>query len=186
MVRGRWREEESSHSNLFHLNKFLRRNCKKILQENVLTPTQINTFTQLTQCYEHHTSYSVLTGIFVTALIRASHRAKYNHFYLDVRPLKSLSALCEGLAVNTNFHIKVVGEVGGSFGYNSYNGKFSVDKAGDNAGTFSKRGSFYIQEMGDYCGSESRSSYFYVKKTGNCYSSHAKYSRFFLQDIQVL
>jgi hypothetical protein len=133
----------------------------------VLTPNEINTFTQLTKQYFEHENYINYTGQFLNGLINSSYNANYNDFYLNLKGFPAINSLCTLLEGKSDNSVKVNigGNVGNHFGWAS---KFLTSKIDGNTNYF--------------CGYQSKNLAIHV--TGNVCVSFGKRSNNLLTLIE--
>ncbi len=82
---------------------------------SVLTPTEIQSFINLTQSDENSQHYVSNTGLFITKLIAISYNGGHNDFVLDVRGLKPFDYLGYNLTQNHGTPLRIL--VRGTIGY---------------------------------------------------------------------
>ncbi len=131
------------------------------------SPSQIQHFVNQTISFEREPYYQHITGVTVRCLINNAHsKGDYNSFLLDLRDIKPLHCLGNGLYEQDGRRLRVMvkGEVG------------------DHCFQSIRGGMHYLEEAGDLLGTHSRSGVIYVKKAGSCGFHLDNKAHFYIQN----
>ena len=168
---------------------------------DVLTPSEIDSFLHHTTLREEHGRYTELTGYFVSRLIQCSYDTGNRVFYVDTHSLKlfhdmgarvvgnidrkleltihgEIGDMCGENTQNANI---VVGTTGNFLGSHAYNSTFKGRTAGDKCGFKTKNCTFTIEEVGHGCGFKVQQSTFTIGTAGNLCGLESKHSTFTIE-----
>ncbi len=151
---------------------------------HVLTPEKINEFLQLTIPYEAQSDYEVVTGIFITKLVRNSYQSGFAEFHLDTNSHCGVQALAARLpgtkkrpleiiikgnagrecgAGARHLKLRAEGDAGDLCGYMAHCSTFAINTAGVMCGSGAFKSTFHIRgNVGENCGIGSKRSTFYL------------------------
>src|SRR3989344_7641461 len=130
--------------------------------DDILAPSEINAFLQMTIGFEQHQNYDWRTGYVISHLIQKSYDAGNNGFVLNTQKVKRLNNLGYKIqgTKKRKIKLKIEGDVGYDCGWNSNNSTITIGgDAGNDSGSFSNNSTITIWgNAGDYCGFESTDS----------------------------
>ncbi|HLD00254.1 MAG TPA: hypothetical protein VJC39_00750 [Candidatus Nanoarchaeia archaeon] len=124
--------------------------------DDILAPSDINTFLQTTITCQQHQNYNWRTGMFISQLIQKSYDAGNNGFELNTQKVKRLNNLGYQIqgTKRRKIKLKIEGDAGDYCGRNSTDSTTTIGgNAGDYCGFDSKNSIITIGEnAGNWCG----------------------------------
>ena len=129
--------------------------------DDILAPSDINAFLQVTIKYEQHQNYDWRTGKFISQLIQISYDAGNNGFVLNTQKVKLgyLGDKIQGTE-ERKIELKIEGDAGNYCGSNSKDSTITIEgNVRDNCGFDSKNSTIIIRgNAGNWCGWYSNNS----------------------------
>jgi len=127
--------------------------------DDILAPSDINTFLQTTITCQQHQNYDWRTGMFISQLIQKSYDAGNNYFVLNTQKVKGLHNLGHQIqgTKKRKIKLKIEGDAGNGCGWYSKNSIITIGgNLGDWFGRDSNNSTITIRgDVGDYCGYDS-------------------------------
>jgi hypothetical protein len=155
----------------------------RFMVNDVLTPSEINSFLQATKPWQEKEVYKNWTGRVISQLIQNSYDAGHNDFVLNTKDLAPISVIATEVVGKDDDHVRlwVEGGVGSSCGLESE--YLTINIAGDAAthlGEKSKHSTFNVEGSAEsYCGQRAEESSFNIAGNGGyACGDHAKKSTF--------
>lgn len=186
---------------LEHDYKFIFDGCEPNLITDcqiLLTTREIQQIIACTQVYEHHSNYSVATGLFLTKLIQNAYDVSVEQlFTLDLRGIKPLDYLFSWLRekVDKPLTVRVIGEAGHFCAHRVRGGAYYIQKVGKYFGESASPSERFNENMGrepilcadiadSGCANWSSYARFYVRSGNGYLGSSSHYSKIYIKEIR--
>ncbi|HLD00252.1 MAG TPA: hypothetical protein VJC39_00740 [Candidatus Nanoarchaeia archaeon] len=130
--------------------------------DDILAPSDINAFLQVTIKYEQHQNYDWRTGKFISQLIQKSYDAGNNGFVLNTQKVKGVHNLGYKIqgTKERKIELKIEGDAGYNCGSNSKDSTITIEgNVGNDCGSYSNNSTITIAGNAGYdCGIYSKNS----------------------------